>query len=227
MFQPPERLGVCWRRHSQWAPRGLSTQSPPGPGRAPGGLQRQENSHGWSDAETSPGSTRERQQRVGRPGDQSSGQSLRGQWGQEPRAPGARPGRRGVRGAERAGPVRSTGQKQPAPGGLGEQMPGATFQRPPHSVIKTSKVVIQCLKKKNDAKIHDDQHQNLKGARISVAGGPRGSQCGHRESLADMLLRGQSTPASTRASPDSDRRGHRERDRTTWSRQRDGSTRSQ
>ena len=46
--------------------------------------------------------------------------------------------------------------EQPAPGGVGEQMLSARFQRRPNSVIKTSKIVIQCFKKKKDGKIHDD-----------------------------------------------------------------------
>ena len=50
----------------------------------------------------------------------------------------------------------------------------------------------------------------LKGARIGVGGGPRGPHCGCRGSLADTQLRGQSTPSSTRASPESGRSRQRQ-----------------
>ena len=113
-------------------------------------------------------------------------------------------------------------------------MLNARFQRPPNSVIKTSKIVIQCFKKKKMEKFMMTSIKILKGARIGVAGGPRGPHCGCRGSLADMQLKGQSTPSSTRASPESGRSRQRQnhpepreteppgtkRDRTTWSGQR-------
>ena len=119
-------------------------------------------------------------------------------------------------------------------------MLNARFQRPPNSVIKTSKIVIQCFKKKKMEKFMMTSIKILKGARIGVAGGPRGPHCGCRGSLADMQLKGQSTPSSTRASPESGRSRQRQnhpepreteplgtdRDRTTQSRQRDRTTRS-
>lgn len=52
----------------------------------------------------------------------SRGKTRRGGVG---RGRGGSPG-----GREGAGPVRSTGQKQPAPGGLGEQMPGNISEAP-------------------------------------------------------------------------------------------------
>lgn len=89
-----------------------------------------------------PGSTRERQQGVGRPGDQAEGTGLEGPVGPGAQSPGGKMGGREGGASEEHRP------EQPAPGGLGEQMLSARFQRRPNSVIKTSKIVIQCFKKK-------------------------------------------------------------------------------
>lgn len=90
-----------------------------------GGLQRQEDPHGWSDAETSSG------EHVGTSvgggeawGPKQRAQGLRGQWGQEPRAPGARWG------AERVGPVRSTGQSSQLLGGWVSRCSTQDFRGP-------------------------------------------------------------------------------------------------
>ena len=120
-----------------------------------GGLQRQEDPHGWSDDDLLWGAHGNISSRGGVEGGLRTKTASTGFRG--PVRPGAP-----SPGGERVEPVRITGWKQPAPGGPGEQTLSARFQGPSNSVIKTSKVVTQCFKKKNDAKIHNDPHQNLK-----------------------------------------------------------------
>lgn len=93
---------------------------------------------GWSDAETSPGEHAGTSAEGGEAWGPKQRAELEGPPARSPEPRGKPSGQdlarwgagRGVPVGREGGPVRSTGQKQPAPGGLGEQMPGNISEAP-------------------------------------------------------------------------------------------------